>query len=109
MPIVHLMGRRTSTSVRKVEHVCDVSGRELTKGDTVATLSGDMTGRVCDLAVDAGAPFVLLRASHQPYGPGVWHPADQVTRVAVGRVRKRAETRLGTSAQPHRKPLPSKK
>lgn len=68
-----------------------MSGRELNKGDTVATLSGGVTGRVCEMAVEHGEPFVLLRPAHQPYGPGVWHPADQVNRVAEGRVRTRTE------------------
>ncbi len=94
------MGRRTSTTIRKVERVLDVSGRELAKGDTVTTLSGDLTGRVCDMAAEAGAQFVLLRPAHQPYGPGIWHPADQVNRVAPGRVRKR-------TAQPPRPGTPT--
>jgi hypothetical protein len=109
-PIILPMGRRTSTTIRKVEQVQDISGRELSKGDTVTTLSGDLTGRVCDMAIDSGAHFVLLRPAHQPYGPGIWHPADQVNRVALGRIRKRgAEEAKPGPRPPVRKLMPRKK
>ena len=81
------MARRRRTSIQRVDEVDDVNGRTLSVGDTVSTVSGDLTGRVCGLATDAGAYFVLLRPVHQPYGLGEWHAADRVFWVASARNR----------------------
>jgi hypothetical protein len=69
--------------MRKITKAVDFSGREVHKGDTVSTLSGSMTAKVCDLAVEPdNTMFVCLRAVHQPFSRGVWHAADQVQLVA---------------------------
>ena len=68
--------------MNKVTNACDVSGQELGKGDTVATLSGDLTAKICDLCEEGGTHFIRLRPLHQPYGRGVWHPADQTQRLS---------------------------
>jgi hypothetical protein len=70
--------------MRKVSEAWDMSGRALTKGDTVSTANGALTGRVSDLAEEEGAFFVCVRPIYQPYGRGVWHAADRVIYVASG-------------------------
>ncbi|MAG17686.1 MAG: hypothetical protein CMJ21_06410 [Phycisphaerae bacterium] len=76
----------SSTTMRKITQTKDVDGRPLRKGDTVATLSGNVTAKVCDLASDGGITFVSIRPSHQSYGRGIWHAADQVQRIGQARV-----------------------
>ena len=73
--------------MNKITKAQDVAGLELAKGDTVSTLSGDMTAKVYDLCEDVGATFVRLRPLYRPYSPGVWHPADQVQRLSKGKPR----------------------
>jgi hypothetical protein len=69
--------------MRKVSKTIDISGREVRKGDTVTTISGNMTGKVCDIAVETDSTmFVCLRAVHMPFSRGIWHAADQVQLVA---------------------------
>ncbi|MEE9212328.1 MAG: hypothetical protein V3U29_06710 [Phycisphaeraceae bacterium] len=84
--------------MQKITKTQDVSGQDLTKGDTVTTLNGDLTAKVCDLCEEAGTPFVRLRPLHHPYGRGVWHAADQVLRLAKARLRP--------SERPIRRPSP---
>ena len=79
--------------MRKVLHAIDVTGHEVDKGDTVTTLNGQMTARVCDIAVDdevldEEVQFVCLRPIHQPYARGIWYSSDQVMWVSKGRRRK---------------------
>ncbi len=69
--------------MRKVAKANDVDGRMIRKGDTVATLTGNLTAKVCDIAMETDQTyFVCLRAVHHPFSRGVWHAADQVLRVA---------------------------
>ena len=86
--------------MRKILKTHDVSGLELAKGDTVATLNGDLSAKICDLCEEGGATFVRLRPIHMPYSPGVWYAADQVLRLARAKPRP---TRPATSARPARK------
>ncbi|QQE11047.1 hypothetical protein JD969_16315 [Planctomycetota bacterium] len=81
--------------MRKVLHAIDVTGHDVDKGDTVTTLNGQMTARVCDIALDDDVldeevKFVCLRPIHQPYARGIWYSADQVMWVSKGRKRKTA-------------------
>ncbi len=72
--------------VRKSSRALDVDGRELQKGDTVATLTGNMTAKVTDIALEAdNTMFVCLRPVHRPFSKGIWHPADQVQRIALAK------------------------
>jgi len=64
--------------MKKVKSASDVDERELGKGDVVATLSGNLTAKICDLAEDMDMEFVCLRAVQHPFSKGVWHAADQV-------------------------------
>lgn len=73
--------------MNKIAKTQDVAGLELAKGDTVSTLSGDMTAKVYDLCEDVGEAFVRLRPLHRPYTQGVWYPADQVQRLSKGKPR----------------------
>lgn len=73
-------------AIRKVSKAFDFDGRELRRGDTVATLSGNVTAKITDIAVEADHTyFVCLRPIHRPFGKGVWHAADQVQRIATAR------------------------
>ena len=79
--------------MQKVLHATDVTGHEVDKGDTVTTLNGQMTARVCDIALDDDVldeevKFVCLRPIHQPYARGIWYSSDQVMWVSKGRKRK---------------------
>lgn len=80
--------------------VCDINGLELTKGDVVAPVSGDMKGKVCGVRTEDGEGFVCVRAAHRPYSKGVWYAAEHVQRLAIGKVRPRsnAETEGETTA-----------
>lgn len=79
--------------MKKIESTEDYSGRPMKRGDTVSTLNGQLTARICDIASDGDAAFVRLRALHQPYGPGVWHAADRVVWVAAATRRNRRRRR----------------
>ena len=70
--------------MKKVATAEDVDGQELRKGDIVATLSGNLTAKVCDLAEEMGTLFVCLRAVQHPFSKGIWHAADQVQRIKAG-------------------------
>lgn len=74
--------------MRKVDCTTDVNGQEVHKGDTVTTISGDLTAKVYDIAVDMETAFVRLRPVHQPYQAGIWHAAEQVLRLKAGKKRK---------------------
>ena len=65
--------------------VTDVDGRDLCKGDTVATVNGAFTGKVCDVVMDGDVGFVRLRAVHAPFSKGVWHAADRVQIISAGK------------------------
>jgi hypothetical protein len=73
--------------MRKIAKASDVDGRDLKKGDIVATLSGNLTARICDVAEEGGAVFVCLRAVQHPFSKGVWHPSDQVQRIKSAKVK----------------------
>jgi len=66
----------------------DFSGRELCKGDVVSTLSGSVTGRISQIALDDETVFVRVRPMHQSYGRGMWHAADRVVHVSSPRKKK---------------------
>jgi len=74
--------------MKKVTQAKDSTGRTITKGDSVTDLTGQMTGRVSDLAVEDGEQFVQIRPLHQPYAPGVWYAADRLIWQAAGRKRR---------------------
>ena len=46
----------------EVSAIVDMNGRALKKGDTVATLSDNLTAKICDLTWDGDTSFVCLRA-----------------------------------------------
>ena len=74
--------------VRKSQRALDIDGREVHKGDTVATLMDHVTAKVMDIAVEADrTSFVCLRPLHRPFSKGIWHAADQVQRIAVAKVK----------------------
>lgn len=83
--------------MKKVDNATDSAGRRMEKGDTVSTLTGHLTARICDLARDGEEEFVQLRPLHQPYSPGVWHSADRVMWVAAGK-RRKAEAKAKAEA-----------
>lgn len=72
-------------TMKKLSKSFDVDGRELHKGDLVATLSGNMTAKVCDVADEGGTQFVCLRAVQHPFSKGIWHPSDQVQRIKAAK------------------------
>ena len=89
--------------MQKMAHAIDISGHNMDKGDTVSTLNGQLTARICDIACDDDEMlFVCLRPIHQPYAKGVWYAADQVMWVSKGRKRKPANT--NGEAKPVEKP-----
>ena len=72
--------------MRKVATVNDYAGHSIEKGDTVTTLSGGLTGKVCDLAVETDSTaFVCIKPTHRPFSKGVWHAADRVQRTGGSR------------------------
>ncbi len=77
-----------ATSMAKVEAANDYSGRKVEKGDTVVLLNDNSSAKVADLARDGDQFFLRLRPLHQPYGKGVWHPADQVVFQSASRKNK---------------------
>lgn len=65
------------------ESIQDVAGKPIEVGDTVVTVNGQTTGRVCDVNVeDDDTAFVAIRPVYHSYGKGVWYAADQVFWVA---------------------------
>ena len=77
--------------MKKITCTEDVSGRALHKGDTVTTVNGFLTSRICDIAEEDSEGFVRLRPLHQPYGKGVWHAAERVMWVADAKKRSRGD------------------
>ncbi|MEX2673723.1 MAG: hypothetical protein WD294_16605 [Phycisphaeraceae bacterium] len=75
--------------------VCDINGLELSKGDVVAPVSGDMKGKVCGLKSEDGEGFVCVRAAHRPYSKGVWYASEHVQRLAIGKIRPRKTAENG--------------
>ena len=72
--------------VRKTTRAIDIDGREVYRGDTVATLTGNMTAKVMDIASESdNTTFICLRPVHLPFSKGIWHAADQVQRIAAGK------------------------
>ena len=71
--------------MRKLKKTHDVSGREIGVGDTVTTLMGDVTGKVCDICRDSDVYFVRVRPLHQSYGQGMWHAADRTVWLSKSR------------------------
>ena len=62
----------------KVEQAPDLNGRDILRGDTVTTVTGDLTGKVKDIAKDDGELFVEVRPVYRAAGKGVWHAADRL-------------------------------
>jgi len=56
----------------------DVAGHDLKVGDTITSLSGDVTGRISDICMDLETTFVRVRPMHMSSGRGIWHASDQV-------------------------------
>lgn len=71
-------GGKSAKIENKVDEAIDIDGREIHKGDVVATITGNLTAKICDIAEDFGTLFVCLRAVQHPFSKGVWHAADQV-------------------------------
>lgn len=71
--------------------VVDVNGLEISKGDTVAPLTGDFKGKVCDLKTDLDTGFVCVRASHRPYSKGVWYASEHVQRLNKAKIKPEDE------------------
>lgn len=66
-----------------VESVPDIAGKPIEVGDTVVTVNGQTTGRVCNInCEDDGTAFVAIRPVYHSYGKGVWYASDQVFWVA---------------------------
>lgn len=77
--------------MQKLDEAADYSGRPVKRGDTVSTLNGQLTARVCDIADHDETVFVRLRPLHQPYGRGTWHAADRLVWIAAANRRKRRD------------------
>jgi hypothetical protein len=91
--------------MERVSLAYDISGRSLSKGDTVSTVTGALTGRISDIAMEEETTFVCLRPVHQPYGRGVWHAADRVVYVASNtRQRSKSATARSEDRPTHRRP-----
>jgi len=73
--------------MRKMKKTIDVSGRVIALGDTVTTINGDLTGKICDICRDADVNFVRVRPLHQSYGQGMWHAADRTMWLSTARPR----------------------
>ena len=93
--------------MRKLKKTVDVSGRKICIGDMVTTLSGDVTGKICDICQDAEVTFVRVRPSHQSYGQGVWHAADRTLWIAAAK--PKPKSKLKTNKQPSNRSLSKKK
>ena len=86
--------------MKKLKKTYDVSGRMIQLGDTVTTLSGDLTGKICDICKDVDVSFVRVRPLHQSYGRGVWHAADRMIWMSTARPRKpKAKTTTSSHAR----------
>ena len=86
--------------MRKINKTNDVSGREIQAGDTVTTLSGDMTGKVCDICSEAEVAFVRVRPLHQSYGKGMWHAADQTMWLSAARRKNTDASKSPNTSKP---------
>lgn len=73
--------------------VVDVNGLEIGKGDTVAPLTGDFKGKVCDIKQEFDIGFVCVRASHRPYSKGIWYASEHVQRLNVAKVKDDEKTK----------------
>jgi len=71
--------------MRKLKNARDISGRGIRLGDTVTTLTGDVTGKVCDIGRESDILFVRVRPLHQVYGQGIWHAADRMVWLSASR------------------------
>lgn len=67
--------------MKKATEAKDREGQLVRKGDVVATLSDNISAKICDICEDLGEYFVRLRPVHQPFGRGVWHSAEHVVRL----------------------------
>jgi hypothetical protein len=92
-----------------VEEASDVAGVSLKEGDTVATVNGQTSGKVCEVRMEDGAEFIRVRPTHQPYGKGMWYAADQVFRVARPTPSKPATASVSKSKTTAKKPAAKKK
>jgi hypothetical protein len=86
-------------SMQKISATNDVSGREMGVGDTVTTLNGDVTGKICDICEDSDVAFVRVRPLHQSYGKGIWHAADRTMWLSASRKPAPAEKEKETPAE----------
>ncbi|MEM6854978.1 MAG: hypothetical protein AAF911_07675 [Planctomycetota bacterium] len=91
------------------ELVQDVAGKPIEVGDTVVTVNGQTTGRVCEVTVeDDDTAFVAIRPVYHSYGKGVWYAADQVFWVArSAEADKKKKTAAAKTASPAAKPGPA--
>ena len=85
--------------MQKINKTNDVSGREMGVGDTVTTLNGDVTGKICDICQDSDVAFVRVRPLHQSYGQGMWHAADRTMWLSASRKPAPAEKEKETPAE----------
>ncbi|MEM6392845.1 MAG: hypothetical protein AAF797_08750 [Planctomycetota bacterium] len=67
--------------------VPDYQGRDITVGDIVRSLNGEVTGTIKEIAIEDGEPFVRIRPDHQIGSKGVWHAASRVVFAKHGRKR----------------------
>lgn len=81
--------------MRKLKKTQDVSGRQIEIGDTVTTISGDVTGKICDICQESDVTFVRVRPLHQSYGQGIWHAADRTMWLSASRQRIKKPTPAG--------------
>lgn len=88
-------------SMRKINKAFDVSGRKIEVGDTVTTLNGDLTGKICDICQESDVAFVRVRPLHQSYGQGIWHAADRTMWLSASRQRPSNKTPAKTPAPGH--------
>ena len=73
----------------------DIAGTPILNGDTVVTVNGQSTGRVCEIRREDDIDFICLRPVHQAYGKGVWYASDQVFWVARPAAAKTKESGTG--------------
>lgn len=74
--------------MRKLVKANDHAGHTLRKGDTVAVLSDNLTGKICEVAGEDGEHFVRVRPVFQSYGKGIWHAAGHVRWLSSPKVKK---------------------
>jgi len=75
----------------------DVAGHDLKVGDTITSLSGDVTGRISNICMDQETLFVRVRPMHLSSGRGIWHAADQV--LWLSRPKPKAVASTSTAAK----------